>query len=109
MSTAPLEISVEDLAAQRAAGGDLVVLDVREPWEVATVALPGTLNIPMKDVPARAADIPKDRPLVVMCHHGGRSRQVTGWLRENGFALASNLSGGINAWATRVDPGMAKY
>lgn len=109
MSTAPLEISVEDLAAKRAAGGDFVVLDVREPWEVATVALPGTLNIPMKDVPARVGDIPRDRPLVVMCHHGGRSRQVTGWLRENGFAQASNLSGGINAWATRVDPGMAKY
>jgi len=45
----------------------------------------------------------------VMCHHGGRSRQVTGWLRQNGFAQASNLAGGIHAWAEEVEPGMATY
>lgn len=109
MPDAPLEIGVTDLVGWRSAGRDVMVLDVREDWEVATVALPDTLNIPMQQVPARVAELPKDKPLVVMCHHGGRSRQVTGWLRQNGFTQATNLAGGIHAWATQVEPSMATY
>lgn len=109
MADAPLEIGVDDLAEWRRAGRDVTVLDVREDWEVATVALPDTLHIPMRQVPERVTELPRDKPLVVMCHHGGRSRQVTGWLRQNGFNQASNLAGGIHAWAEEVEPGMATY
>mgnify|MGYP001396112923 CR=1 FL=1 len=98
-----------ELDAWRKAGRDVAVLDVREDWEVATVALEGAKHIPMRQVPERVAELPKDRPLVVMCHHGGRSRQVTGWLRQNGFPQAINLAGGIHAWAEQIDPSMAKY
>ncbi|WP_298725375.1 rhodanese-like domain-containing protein [uncultured Ferrovibrio sp.] len=108
-SAAPLEIDVTELDAWRKAGRDVAVLDVREDWEVATVALEGAKHIPMRQVPERVAELPKDRPLVVMCHHGGRSRQVTGWLRQNGFPQAINLAGGIHAWAEQIDPSMAKY
>ena len=105
----PLEIDVTELSAWRKAGRDLVVLDVREDWEVATVALDGALHIPMRQVPERAGELPKDKPVVVMCHHGGRSRQVMAWLRQNGFANAINLAGGIHAWAEQIDPALATY
>lgn len=105
----PLEIDVTELDAWRKSGRDVTVLDVREDWEVATVALEGAQHIPMRQVPQRVAELPKDRPLVVMCHHGGRSRQVMAWLRQNGFPQAINLAGGIHAWAEQIDPSMAKY
>jgi len=109
MTDAPLEIGVAELDAWRKGGKDVFVLDVREDWEVATVALPGAVNIPMQQVPQRAEELPHDKPLVVMCHRGGRSRQVTGWLRQNGFPQATNLAGGISAWAEEIEPGMPTY
>ncbi|PJI44354.1 rhodanese-like domain-containing protein [Ferrovibrio sp.] len=109
MTDAPLEIGVAELDAWRRSGKDVAVLDVREDWEVNTVSLPGTVNIPMQQVPQRVTELPRDKPLVVMCHHGGRSRQVTGWLRQNGFTQATNLAGGIHAWAEQVEPGMTTY
>ena len=109
MTDALLEIGVAELDAWRRSGKDVAVLDVREDWEVNTVSLPGTVNIPMQQVPQRVTELPRDKPLVVMCHHGGRSRQVTGWLRQNGFTQATNLAGGIHAWAEQVEPGMTTY
>src|SRR3546814_7766678 len=105
----PAEIAVGDLDDWRRAGRDIVVLDVREDWEVALCALADSLKIPMQQIPARKAELPQDKPLVVMCHHGGRSRQVMQWLRANGFPQAINLAGGIHAWAEQIDPGMARY
>lgn len=105
----PLEIDVAELSAWRKAGHDVTVLDVREDWEISTVALDGARHIPMRQVPQRAGELPSDKPLVVMCHHGGRSRQVTAWLRQNGFSQAINLAGGIHAWAERIDPSLATY
>ncbi|MFN4311017.1 MAG: rhodanese-like domain-containing protein [Ferrovibrio sp.] len=105
----PVEIGVDELNAWRKAGRDVLVLDVREDWEVATVSLDGARHIPMRQVPDHVGELPQDKPLVVMCHHGGRSRQVTTWLRQNGFAQAINLAGGIHAWAEQIDPSLAKY
>lgn len=105
----PAEIGVTELAAWHEAGRDFALLDVREDWEIAICSLPGAVHIPMQQVPARSGELPEDKPLVVMCHHGGRSRQVTGWLRQNGFPQAVNLAGGIHAWAEQIDPGIAKY
>ncbi|WP_374305223.1 rhodanese-like domain-containing protein [Ferrovibrio sp.] len=105
----PVEIDVAELSAWHRAGRDVVVLDVREDWELATVALDGARHIPMRQVPERIGELPVDKPLVVMCHHGGRSRQVTAWLRQNGFSQAINLAGGIHAWAEQIDPSLATY
>lgn len=103
------EITVEMLAAWRKAGEAVTVLDVREDWELATCALPGAFHIPLGALPQRAGELPRDGRLVVMCHHGGRSRRAMEWLRQNGFPQALNLAGGINAWAERVDPEMPTY
>lgn len=106
---APFEIEVEELDRRRKAGGDDLVLDVREAWEYGLCAIDGSLHIPMSTLPARVAELPKDRDIVVVCHHGGRSAQVTMWLRSQGFDRAINLDGGVDSWARRIDPNMKVY
>ena len=88
---------------------DFVVIDVREPWEIAVCALPGAVSIPMRAIPARYPELSKDTELVLMCHHGVRSQHVAQFLQSQGFDKLSNLVGGINAWAIQIDPAMAKY
>lgn len=105
----PVEIGVEDLKRRRESGEALAILDVREPWELDICRIEGSVAIPLRSLPARAAELPDDRPLVVLCHHGGRSAQATAWLRQHGFANATNLAGGIDAWARRIDPTMKVY
>ncbi|MEO5372754.1 MAG: rhodanese-like domain-containing protein [Alphaproteobacteria bacterium] len=102
-------MEVEDLARRLRAPDPPLVLDVREPWETRICALPGSLMVPMGQLGAELGALPRDRPLVVLCHHGVRSWHVTSWLRRNGFANVINLRGGIDAWARRVDPGMSIY
>ncbi len=103
------EISVRDFAARRAAGEPHVLLDVREPDEVATAAIAGATVIRMAEIPQHLGELPADRPIVVMCHHGSRSAHVAGYLNANGFANAINLDGGIDAWSREIDPGIARY
>lgn len=85
------------------------LLDVREPWEYAHCHIDGTASMPMGSVPARVAELPKDRDIVVICHHGGRSQQVAFFLEKSGFGPVHNLQGGVHAWALQVDPTMARY
>jgi rhodanese-related sulfurtransferase len=86
-----------------------VLLDVREPWEVALCAIPGSTAIPMGEVPARLAELDRSRPVVCICHHGMRSQRVGSLLESQGFTDVINLAGGIDAWAHDVDPSLAKY
>lgn len=86
------------------------LLDVREPWEVATASIEGALLMPMGEVASRAhRELDPDDRLVVLCHHGQRSLAVTAWLREQGFAQAQSMRGGIEAWSSEVDPTVARY
>lgn len=103
----PLEVDVITAAAQLKAGA--VLLDVREPDEIEICAIAGSRRIPMKKVPAQLNELPRDRLILVHCHHGGRSMRVTQFLRANGFTQVSNVAGGIEAWADLVDPALAKY
>ena len=104
------EITVADFAALRTSGIPLTLLDVREPWETATAALPGSLDIPMGDLPARAhTDLDPDAAIVVVCHHGMRSLSVTMWLRREGFEQAQSLAGGIDQYAREIDPKIPLY
>jgi len=105
----PPEISVAELRRLRDDRADFVLLDVREDDELATVRVDFARHIPMKQVPERLAELPRDKQLVLMCHHGSRSARVTRYLRENGYAQAVNLEGGIDAWAAEVDPALARY
>jgi rhodanese-related sulfurtransferase len=86
-----------------------LVLDVRESWEREAASLPGTVDIPMMEVPQRLAELPRDRDIVVMCHGGVRSLKVAHYLAQNGFTQVANLTGGIHAWACDVDPSTGTY
>ena len=104
------EIAPEQLKALLDGESDIVVLDVREPWEIETASLMNTTNIPMNEIPARfRAELDTDKHLVVMCHHGVRSMNVTAWLRQQGYAKVQSLQGGIDHWARQIDPTIPLY
>jgi rhodanese-related sulfurtransferase len=85
-------------------------IDVRELWEVATAHIEGAVSIPMGDVASRAhQELDPDERLVVLCHAGVRSMNVTVWLRNQGFEQVQSLRGGIDAWSVEVDPTVARY
>lgn len=86
-----------------------ILLDVREAWEIEKCCLPGSQLIPMHLVPMRCAELNPDREIVVICHHGGRSMQVAMFLEGKGYATVHNLAGGVEAWASEVDPTMCRY
>jgi rhodanese-related sulfurtransferase len=103
------EIDVTTLADWRRDGTGHVLVDVRESQELAVCRIEGSLDIPMGEIPGRVEEIPGDRPVVVMCHHGGRSAQVVRWLSARGMDNVVNLRGGIDAWACEIDPTMGRY
>ncbi len=103
------EITVHELKARRDAHEDVFLLDVREPDEIATASIAGATMIRMAEIPQHLGELPADRPIVVMCHHGGRSANVTSFLNANGFPNAVNLGGGIEAWSLHVDPTISRY
>jgi len=105
----PTDISVDTLDAMRRNGDAFALVDVREPWEVELCAIEGSINIPMGQLPLRVGEIPSDRPVVMMCHHGFRSAQAAAWLRARGIDGVANLSGGIDDWARRIDSTMKVY
>lgn len=85
-----------------------VLLDVREPSEVATAQVAGAMHIPMGAVVSRIDDLPRDRQILCLCHHGGRSAQVAGYLAGQGYDVA-NVAGGIDQWSATVDPQIPRY
>lgn len=86
-----------------------LLLDVREPWEFQICHIGGSQLMPMSSVPARLAELERDRETVVICHHGGRSAQVCMFLEHQGFDKVINLAGGVAGWAAQVDPRMPQY
>ena len=78
---------------------DAYLLDVREPEEWEAGHAPGAHHLPMMEVPARIAEIPADRDVVVVCRSGGRSGQVVSYLTGNGWDNVRNLDGGMQSWA----------
>jgi rhodanese-related sulfurtransferase len=107
----PLEIDCSSVKALRERGEEFLLLDCREQdeWEIARIE--GATLIPMSQLMARREELEphKSRRVVVHCHHGGRSRKVMQWLRQQGFAHAQNMTGGIDAWACEVDPSLTRY
>src|SRR5580698_3634387 len=104
------EITPEQVKAKLDAAESFTLLDVREPWEFETAKIEGAKLIPMGDVPSRAhQELDPEEHLVVVCHHGVRSMNVTVWLRNQGFEQAQSLRGGIDAWAAEIDPAVGRY
>ena len=104
-----MNISVHRLEEMRKTGEVHTLLDIREDEEVATASIDGALHIPMNSLPENLGQLPKNQPLVVMCHVGGRSAQVQSWLLSNGYQNALNLEGGIAAWSAEIDPKVPSY
>ena len=84
------------------------LIDCREPWEYEIARIEGATLIPMSRIPQSLELIPRNATVVVYCHHGTRSLNVTGWLRQRGIETQS-LKGGIDRWSLEVDPAVPRY
>jgi len=105
-----LEITSEQAHSLLTGPNPPLLLDVREAWEHDTAHIDGATLMPMPDVPARAFnELDEDEPILVLCHHGARSLSVAAWLRNQGFAQAQSIAGGIDAWSRQIDPNVPRY
>ena len=86
-----------------------LLLDVREPWEFEKARIEPATLIPLRELPARLAEIDRDREVVAICHHGARSMLVAIFLEKQGLKRVHNLVGGVDAWSRTVDPAVALY
>lgn len=110
-------IDVQQLAQKLANGDEFILLDVREPVELLYANLgDNVLTAPLSELAQRQLDaLPaevrnnQEAEVVVMCHHGNRSAQVTAWLRQQGWQNVFNLDGGIDAYAIAIDPSVGRY
>lgn len=86
-----------------------VLVDVREGWELERCRLDDAIHLPLHELARRRDELPRDRDLVIVCHHGVRSRLAAAWLASAGFAPVWNLAGGVEAWAAEADPTLPRY
>jgi len=98
------QMTPTEFVQRRAAGDNLLLLDVREPHELAESSVKGALHIPMAQIPGRLAELDRDRSIAVLCRSGNRSQAVAGFLIQQGFSRVANLAGGIVRWKQEVDP-----
>ena len=108
----PLEISVEETRDLLASlPDDTLLVDVREPFEYQTAKIEGAEFIPMRQIPEQVGSptLPREKHLLIHCHHGGRSLRVTEYLRAQGYPRVTNVAGGIHAWSQRIDPSVPVY
>ena len=107
----PSEVDVHFVKSLVDQGDDFLLLDCRENDEHALVRIEGSKLMPMSELMLRVEELGEhiERRIVVHCHHGGRSHQVTQWLRHQGFLGAQNMAGGIDAWSVEIDPQLPRY
>jgi rhodanese-related sulfurtransferase len=86
-----------------------LVVDVREPWELGICRIADSQHVPLGQLPAAVNALPRERDIVLVCHHGRRSMHAAIWLRNAGFGRVHNLAGGVAAWSNDVDPTMPRY
>lgn len=105
------EVTPRTVQALREAGEDFVLLDVREPREIAAASVGGAVVVSMGEIKSRLSELEEhaEQKIVVMCHHGARSMQVTAFLRQNEFEDVASMAGGIDLWSRDVDPAVPRY
>jgi rhodanese-related sulfurtransferase len=108
MSTTP-EITPVELKAEIEGGAKLVLIDVREPHELEISVLLGVIPIPLGEIEARFAEIPKDQNVVMICRSGGRSGKATEFLLSQGYTRVRNMATGMNGYATTADTNLSTY
>lgn len=111
MTPVPIEVDCRHVKGKIDAGEKFLLLDCREKTEYDTVKIPQAVLIPMSEIQDRVGELTayQDLPLIVHCHHGGRSLRVANWLRGNGYPQAQSLAGGIDDWAIEIDPSLPRY
>ncbi len=102
-------VSVAELVERRKSGAPMVLLDVREPFEVEIASIEGSTLIPLGQLGGRLAELDRNQDVLVLCKSGVRSANAVELLLRSGFSKAFNVDGGIDAWADQVDPEMQKY
>ena len=103
------EITPVELKHMMDEGRDFRLVDVREAHEFDICRIPGSVLIPLGDVPARMNELDSAQEIVVHCRSGVRSARAVEFLRQAGFSRIHNLKGGILAWSDQVDPSVPKY
>ena len=106
-----LEISPSEVKVLLDEQADFFLLDCREVEEHATASIAGATLLPMSEIQERVSELEpqRERHIVVHCHLGGRSMQVTQWLRQQGFDRVQSMAGGIAAWSEEIDPSVPTY
>ncbi len=103
------QMTAKQLKSRLDQGEELILLDVREPFEFEYASIKGSFNIPMGDIPKRYVEVSQDQDCVVICHSGIRSRQVVSFLADNGYERVFNLQGGIDQWSLHCDNTVPRY
>jgi adenylyltransferase/sulfurtransferase len=103
------EVTVQELAREARENPDLVVVDVREPYEWEICRIPGAVLIPLSELPERLNELDGHQDIVTHCHHGSRSFHALQILKAAGFPRVRSLRGGIDAWSEEVDPSVPRY
>ena len=102
-------MDVQELKRRLDAGGAVVLIDVREPFEHDIARIPGARLIPLAELPARLSELDSADEIILHCKSGRRSAKALGILKEAGFGRLWNVTGGIEAWADAIDPSVPKY
>ncbi len=106
---AMVEVTPVEVQAELEAGRELVILDVRNPYEIDICRIEGSVVIPLPELLQRVNELDRDQEMVVHCKSGARSARAIQQLQEHGFSKLRNLHGGILAWARDVDPSLPTY
>ncbi|MBN9412414.1 MAG: sulfurtransferase [Candidatus Paracaedimonas acanthamoebae] len=104
-----LEITVQELHQFLGTREDYCIIDVRNTDEIEKAAFPGALHIPLSVLPRSVVNIPQDKLVITLCHHGARSLKACYLLKEQGFDKVVSLRGGIDLWSQLIDPSIPRY
>jgi len=106
---ANMEVAPREVKDKLTRGEKILFVDVREQWEYDTSHIEGSVLIPLREIPAHLPRLESAGEVILFCHHGMRSMDAAAWLRSQGVTGARSMAGGIDLWASEVDPNIPRY
>jgi adenylyltransferase/sulfurtransferase len=106
---ANMEVAPREVKDMLGRGEKILFVDVRERWEYETSHIEGSVLIPLREIPTNLPRLEAAGDVVLFCHHGMRSMDAAAWLRSQGVQGARSMAGGIDRWATEIDPNTPRY
>jgi rhodanese-related sulfurtransferase len=104
-----LQITAKEVSERVTRGDQLLLVDVREPWEYDLCKIPGAKLIPLGTLPANLNVLLDADEVICYCHHGMRSLDAAVWLRQQGVESAKSMAGGIERWSAEIDSTVPRY